>query len=73
MGTDMHPYTAAEKQDKMRDEIREVISSFGISEYECVRRYGNGHINDTYLLERGSCIRWPGARKSSRWNRQSVS
>ena len=53
----MHPYTAAEKQDKMRDEIREVISSFGIPEYECIRRYGNGHINDTYLLERGDSAR----------------
>ena len=49
----MHPNTAAEKQDRQKDEIREVISSFGIPEYECIRRYGNGHINDTYLLERG--------------------
>ena len=50
----MHPYTAAEIQDKRKDEIREVISSFGIPEYERVRRYGNGHINETYLLERES-------------------
>ena len=59
----MHPFTAeekqekqptaAEKQDIQPDEIREVISSFGIPEYEWIRRYGNGHINDTYLLERG--------------------
>lgn len=35
----------------MRNEIREVIAAFGLSGYERVRRYGNGHINDTYLLE----------------------
>ena len=57
----MHPNTAAEKQDRQKDEIREVISSFGIPEYECIRRYGNGHINDTYLLERGdSAVGMPG-------------
>ena len=43
---------AMEKQDYLKDEIREVISSFDLSGYDCVRRYGNGHINDTYLLER---------------------
>ena len=43
---------AMEKQDYLKDEIREVVSSFDLSGYDCVRRYGNGHINDTYLLER---------------------
>ena len=51
MGSDMHPYAELERQDDLKDEIREVISSFGLSGYDCVRRYGNGHINDTYLLE----------------------
>ena len=49
----MSSYTAAGKQDNLTDKIREVIASFDLTGYECVRRYGNGHINDTYLLERG--------------------
>ena len=53
MRADMSPNTAAGKQDNLKDEIREVIASFDLKGYECVRRYGNGHINDTYLLERG--------------------
>ena len=51
MGSDMHPYAELDRQDDMKDEIREVISSFGLFGYDCVRRYGNGHINVTYLLE----------------------
>ena len=51
MGSDMHSYAETQGQDGRKDEIREVISSFGLSGNECVRRYGNGHINDTYLLE----------------------
>lgn len=47
----MHPFAAMKKQFDPEDEIREVISSFGLSGHEHIRRYGNGHINDTYLLE----------------------
>ncbi len=41
-----------EKKDNLNDMIPEVISSFDLPGYACFRRYGNGHINDTYLLER---------------------
>ncbi len=48
----MQPNEETEKRDNLKDEIREVISAFNLSGYESVREYGNGHINDTFLLER---------------------
>lgn len=50
----MLPDTAMDKQNNRQEEIREVLASFDLTGYEHVCRYGNGHINDTYLLEGGN-------------------
>ena len=48
----MHPDTSMKTTDLLMDVIPEVLSSFDLPGYECARRYGGGHINDTFLLEK---------------------
>ena len=48
----MHPDTSMEKPDIVMDVIPEVLNAFNLPGYACVRRYGSGHINDTFLLEK---------------------
>ena len=60
----MEPGAAIKKQDDLKEVIPEVITSFGLSACFRFRRYGNGHINDTFLLEgdgssRGARIQSP--------------
>lgn len=48
----MHPDTLMEKPDTLMDVIPEVLNAFNLPGYACARRYGSGHINDTFLLEK---------------------